>query len=130
MAQTAFVTDIGASEKFACTMTHFCPCLTATRAKAPQGYYVQAGAYAGCLSKRDKARLQGYPGPLYRPRRAGVSESQFGHEMGNCVSANVIMRFLPSVMQAAGLLPAEAKIRDFWKELTEALDKENLCVPV
>ena len=83
-----------------------------------------------CLSKSDKVRLQGYPPHWLHPRKAGIAEGVFGHQMGNAVSGNVMMRLWPSVLQAAVLMKRKATARDFWAKLTETCDKLDMCVPV
>ena len=123
-----FVIDIGASSRFRTLSEHFCPTLTASGGKSRKRWYVHS--VQACLSKSDKTRLQGYPPHWFHPRKAGIAEGTFGHQMGNAVSGNVMMRMWPSVLKAAVFMKREAIVRDFWAELTETCDKFDMCVPV
>ena len=66
---------------------------------AQKSFYVHS--VRARLSKSDKVRLQGYPPHWFRPRKAGISGGSFGHQMGNAVSGNVMMRMWPAVLKAA-----------------------------
>ena len=69
-------------------------------------------------------KLQGIPSGFYDFKSAGVSEAQYGHMLGNVVSANVFMRFLPRVMMSAGLI-TEFPI-DYWQRAIEKLKKQGM----
>ena len=120
-----FVIDVAASEKFSTCTADIIPCMTASRAMAERGFYIHSKR--ACLSKSDKCRLQGLPPHFYRPRKAGIKPGQFGHQLGNAVSANVMMRLLPQILKAAGLLKQKAVVRDFWADLSKACHKHGLA---
>ncbi len=122
------VIDLAASERFRTCSEHFCPTLTASRAMARTAFYVHS--VKACLSKSDKVRLQGYPPHFFHPRKAGVAEGVFGHQMGNAVSGNVMMRLWPAVLKAAGFIKKKAPVRDFWAEVVEICDDFDMCVTV
>ena len=79
---------------------------------------------------RDKVRLMGYPAGCYHPAKAGVTQGRFGHQLGNCVSGNVMMRLWPQILKAGNLLKARADIRDTWAELVAFCEEYSLTVPV
>ena len=122
------VMDIGASNRFRRFTENFCPPLTVSAAKCRKRLYVHC--VKACLSKADKARLQGYPPHWFHSRKAGIAEGVFGQQMGNAVSGNVMMRVWPAVLKAAGFLKKKATIRDCWAELTDTCDRFGMCVPV
>ena len=122
------ITDLGASERFQSTNQFFCPCLTASRTMTSSGYYIHSKK--AFLSTRDKVRLMGYPVGCYHPAKANVTIGRFGHQLGNCVSGNVMMRLWPQILKAGNLLKARAQIRDTWAELVAFCEEFSLTVPV
>ena len=64
------------------------------------------------------------------PAKANVTIGRFGHQLGNCVCANVMMRLWPQISKAGNLLKARAKIRDTWAELVAFCEEFSLTVPV
>ena len=55
---------------------------------------------------------------------------RFGHQLGNCVCGNVMMRLWPQILKAGNLLKARAQIRDTWAELVAFCEEFSLTVPV
>ncbi len=123
------VLDVGASPKFAKATLNCCPCLTATRTASKQGFFAKTGdgRINACLSRNEKVRLQGYPHRLWHPTKARVSEAQFGHQMGNCISANVFMRLVPAILKASGVLSRRIRVRDYWAELVTVCEREGVA---
>ena len=122
------IVDLGASERFQSINQYFCPCLTASRTMTSNGYYIHSRK--AFLSTRDKVRLMGYPVGCYHPAKANVTIGRFGHQLGNCVCGNVMMRLWPQLLKAGNLLKARAKIRDTWAELFAFCEEFSLTVPV
>ena len=122
------IIDLGASERFQSINQYFCPCLTASRTMTTKGYYIHSKK--AFLSTHDKVRLMGYPVGCYHPVKANVTIGRFGHQLGNCVSGNVMMRLWPAILKAGNLLKARAKIRDTWAELVAWCEEFSLTVPV
>ena len=122
------IIDLGASERFQSVNQYFCPCLTASRTMTTKGYYIHSRK--AFLSTRDKVRLMGYPVGCYHPAKADVTIGRFGHQLGNCVCGNVMMRLWPQILKAGNLLKARATIRDTWAELVAFCEEFSLTVPV
>ena len=64
------------------------------------------------------------------PAQANVTIGRFGHQLGNCVCANAMMRLWPQILKAGNLLKARAQIRDTWAELVAFCEEKSLTVPI
>ena len=125
---TEMVCDLAASPRFQTISAHFCPCLTATRAMTKTGFYVHSKK--AFLSMNDKVRLMGYPVGCYHPAKAKVSQGRFGHQLGNCVSGNVMMRLWPQILKAGKLLKSRTTVRDMWAELIGFCEDLAITTPI
>ena len=111
--------DVFASKKFASLNLKHCPCITASRSKA-------GGFYISHLNRMtyylELGRLQGFPTDKLRTMLSsnGVKHSVVGHAIGNAISVNILMRILPRLLVAAGLVQQSAVRADVWKKTTKA----------
>ena len=56
-----------------------------------------------------------------------VAKKKVGHAVGNAMSLNVILRLIPRIMFAAGLITE--KVDDPWKHLTRSAVKQMSVLP-
>jgi site-specific DNA-cytosine methylase len=94
------IMDALASSKWACSMVHCCPCLTASRCKSGGHYLMNKERF---LTWQEMCRLQGLPPTKVDFHAAGVELRDFRHAVGNAMSVNVLMRLLLPLLYSAGL---------------------------
>ena len=115
MTQTTVLVDLSASQKFASFRVGACPCLTASRGKVG-GYYISN--QRRMTSIQEMGRLQGFPTKLTDTLlQRGAKPALLGHAYGNAMSVNVLMRIIPRVAWAAGLLGDTGMVGDVWKRM-------------
>ncbi|MFM6334018.1 MAG: DNA cytosine methyltransferase [Dolichospermum sp.] len=115
---SAFV-DVLASSTFANCKAGVCPCITASRSKVG-GFYVTT--LKRMTYYQELGGLQGFPMKKLRKLLTchHVKQNTTGHAIGNAISVNVLMRLLPRILVAAGLVqPTVAARSDLWKRLTK-----------
>jgi DNA-cytosine methyltransferase len=110
------VVDVAASDKFANISINMMPCLTATRGQS-KGFWVSS--LGRRITTTDMMKIHAIPTGFYRPEECDVSDAAFGHQLGNTISINIMMRILPRALYAARLVHHLPK-RDYWEK---ALDK-------
>jgi hypothetical protein len=120
--QDVIITDIGASEQRSHAMANCLPCITASRG-ASRGFHVSTTNDRLTVKMMEMA--QAVPAGFYNPSQCGVSTTQYGHMLGNSVSVNVFMRFLPKVLKASGILKALPK-KDYWENAIKHLRARGL----
>ena len=118
-AKDIVVTNTSVGDKFKGRVPwiNFSPCITATLGKNKGLYISTKGAP---IDTTDLACLQGLPKDFFDHIGCGVSATHYGHQLGNAVSCNVMMRVLPAALKAAGLirsLPEE----DYWAAAVRTL---------
>ena len=113
------VTDVGCSEKFKNTMVNLMPCITARRGEA-RAYYISTKGDK--MSHKDMLMSHGMPPRFYDRDAAGVAEGQFGKQLGNGISCNVMMRWLPKALFSAGLVNG---YYDYWGDTVRKLRDLN-----
>ena len=107
---TCFV-DLFAPAQFSKYQQGFCPCITATRG-AQGGYFITSRNRLTTMV--ELARLQGWPTEVAdRLVATKMPNKVLGKALGNGMSVNVVVRLLPRVLWAAGLLPE--RMSDVWK---------------
>ena len=62
------------------------------------------------------------PPKFYDRGAAGVAEGQFGKQLGNGISCNVMMRWLPKALFSAGLVHG---YHDYWRDTVRQLRDLN-----
>jgi hypothetical protein len=118
-AKVSTFVDVFASSTFANCKARVCPCITASRSKAG-GFYVTT--LKRMTYYRELGGLQGFPMKTLHKLLTchRVKKNTIGHAIGNAISVNVLMRLLPRLLVAAGLVhPAVAACSDPWKRLTK-----------
>ena len=118
-AKVSTFVDVFASKKFANCKAGVCPCITASRSKAG-GFYVTT--LKRMTYYQELGGLQGFPMKKLRKLLTchHVKQNTIGHAIGNAISVNVLMRLLPRILVAAGLVqPTVAARSDLWKRLTK-----------
>ena len=113
------VTDVGCSEKFNNTMVNLMPCITARRGEA-RAYYISTKGDK--MSHKDMLMSHGMPPRFYDRDAAGVAKGQFGKQLGNGISCNVMMRWLPKALFSAGLVNG---YYDYWGDTVRKLRDLN-----
>ncbi len=123
MKEPCFV-DIFASPKFRRATRAQIPCITATRG-SQGGFYITTQKRMTTLS--ELARLQGWPTEyVNKILKSGVPVPHIGHAIGNAMSVNVLVRLLPRVAWAAGLID---KPVDPWKKFTRQTERAAEWLP-
>ena len=109
-------------------MINVMPCITATRGG---GHGFHLSTTDSRISTADMLAVHGFPMNFYEPFACGVSEAQFGHQLGNSISINMLMRKLPSLLWSAGLVGARPNLSDdYWTCAVGALKQQGLTTPV
>ena len=97
---TCFI-DVDAGPNFAKWKDQECMCLTHSRAKTG-GYYLTT--HKRRTSTEEMCRLQGLNPSDVPWVQGGMARTTFNGALGNAMSANVLERLLPRVLQAAGII--------------------------
>ena len=80
------------------------------------GYYISN--QRRMTSIQEMGRLQGFPTKLTDTLlQRGAKPALLGHAYGNAMSVNVLMRIIPRVAWAAGLLGDTGMVGDVWKRM-------------
>ena len=110
----ACLIDVYASQRFAQVQVGVCPCITKTRA-AQGGFYVTHKHRM--TTARELGRMQGWPtSTIDHLLKHGATIPKVAGCIGNGMSVNVILRLLPRVLRAAGLI--NTNVADPWKHLS------------
>ncbi len=120
-ARDVVVTDVAASDKFAGSMVNLMPCITATRG-SQRGFHVSTTGDR--ITTHDMVMCHGLPPRFFDPKRCHVGERQFGKQLGNAISCNVMMRIIPRALLAAGLIRS-APEPDYWEWAVGILSKQG-----
>lgn len=126
------VTDVGASPRFASTMSDCCPCLTKSRGRTGH-FLIDEGRFTSVV---EMGALQGLPEDAVNcmieaaDKVANSGSAAVGQALGDSMSLNVLMRLLPRVLLSAGLvtqLPVDAWAR--FTSTTGKLPEAVLALP-
>ena len=121
MAKATVLVDLSASSKFSSFRVGGSPCLTASRGKVG-GYYITNRRRMTTI--QEMGRLQGFPTKMTDTLlQRGAKPSALGHAYGNAMSVNVLMRLIPRVAWAAGLIPDTCMVDDVWKRMKKTKDE-------
>ncbi len=93
--------DIHASKRYVTVRQDVCPCITATRGRQG-GFYIMSQKRMTTLE--ELGRLQGFPTAAVSSMKAAADKGVVGHALGNAMSVNILLRILPRVLHAAGLI--------------------------
>ena len=103
--------DIDASAKRATYRKDMPPCITRSRGGS-------GGPWVNLVNRRtsmdELLKFQGFNPAEIPWRHMGLTKTQVGQASGNAMSANVLERLLPIVLDAAGLL--QHPVRDAWAD--------------
>lgn len=120
IAKATVLVDLSASSKFSSFRVGGSPCLTASRGKVG-GYYITNRRRMTTI--QEMGRLQGFPTKMTDTLlQRGAKPSALGHAFGNAMSVNVLMRLIPRVAWAAGLIPNTSMVADVWKRMKKTKD--------
>ena len=114
-AEATALVDVFAAKNFENLGVGVSPCITASRAKA--GGFLINNQHR-MTTTYELGRLQGFTTAMVDKMVAasGVDSADVRTAIGNAMSVNVLVRLLPRVAYAAGLLADKPK--DMWKHLT------------
>ena len=126
-AKVSTFVDVFASSTFANCKARVCPCITASRSKAG-GFYVTT--LKRMTYYRELGGLQGFPMKTLHKLLTchRVKKNTIGHAIGNAISVNVLMRLLPRLLVAAGLVRVAGGY-DPWKRLTKTQLRSMKTLP-
>eukprot|EP00928_Gymnodinium_smaydae_P065132 TRINITY_DN48314_c0_g1_i1.p1 TRINITY_DN48314_c0_g1~~TRINITY_DN48314_c0_g1_i1.p1 ORF type:complete len:389 (+),score=64.17 TRINITY_DN48314_c0_g1_i1:98-1168(+) len=103
-----FVIDLDSTEKF-CTVVRDCSqCITRRRGG---GHWVTNRGRR--FTKPEMMRLQGMDPSGFKQ---AVSEAQWGNQIGNSMSVNVLERIFVRLLPQAGLVPKNTQLKDRWEQ--------------
>ena len=110
--------DVGSTKKFSISIMGCTPTLTANRMGERKIYLTTHGRN---LNLAEACRLFGFDPNFFSLRKAGVSKRKFGRAVGNSISVSVLMRVLPRVLSAPGILSENDPrcMRDMWQQAVE-----------
>ena len=73
---------------------------------------------------QEMGRLPGFPTKMTDTLlQRGATPRALGHAYGNAMSVNVLMRLIPRVAWAAGLIPDTSMVDDVWKRMKKTKDE-------
>ena len=125
-SKDVIITDIAASPSRWRSRVNIMPCITATRGMQ-HGFYISTTRSR--MSTADMLAVHGFPLNFYDPVACGVSEAQFGHQLGNSISINVLMRKLPGLLWSAGLVRTRPDAsQEYWASAVSALRERGQMV--
>lgn len=105
-----YIIDHDGTEKFSTCKLDCSPCLTRRRGG---GHWVTNRGRR--FTKPEMMRLQGMKPENFK---VVVSESQWGNQIGNSMSCNVLERIFVRLLPAAGLVTARRRLVDRWEKAT------------
>ena len=100
-------------------MVNLMPCITARRGEG-RAFYISIKGDK--MSHRDMLMTHAMPPKFYDRGAAGVADGQFGKQLGNGISCNVMMRWLPNALFSAGLVNG---YYDYWCDTVRKLKDLN-----
>lgn len=115
------VTDVGASKTFEKFTVGVLPCITASRGSCRRFHLSTLDAN---MDIKLMERCQGFPENFFSPASCNVPKTKYGAMIGNSVSTNVFMRFLPRLLFAAQLTARLPK--DYWEFAIDSLKSKGL----
>ena len=124
MQATEACLDVNASAAFANSLTDCSLCLTRSRAGS-KGYWLIRRQRM--MSIHEIASLQGWPGDYVDVMKQHASNRHIGLSLGDGMSVNILMRLLPRVLHAGGLLRREPE--DLWKHAPMLAQQPGLKLP-
>lgn len=102
-----WVIDLDSTEKF-CTRKHDCtPCITRRRGG---GHWITNRGRR--MTKPEMMRLQGMKPENFK---LAVSENQWGSQIGNSMSVNILERIFVRLLPSVGLVPEGKRLTDRWE---------------
>jgi hypothetical protein len=100
-ATQTIVTDTRSSRKFARASVDKFMCITAEKGRA-YGMWISTSGRQ--VTSEDFLEMHGMPVRFFEPGACGVSSSKFGQMLGETISLNVLMRYIPPALYSAGLI--------------------------
>ena len=119
IADSRIIVDIRASKGFAHYTVNGMPTITSTRAVARAWWVADLGRQ---ISTKEILFLQGFEADAIDYKSAGVSDQRIYHMTGNAMSANILERLLPKVLDAVGIFPSSPN-------LDRSLHATRACLP-
>lgn len=118
-----YVVDANAGKSFRHAMAGCSPCITRSRGRSNGHYLFALSRFMSC---EEIGRLQGFPIKTIKALQLAAPDADLGGAFGDAMSLNILLRLLPRVLYAAGLVRS---VVDMWGDVHQTLGRATRTMP-